>query len=252
MLEMIDPWVIGVATVAFFLGGLLKGVIGLGLPLVAIPLVATVMPVAEAIPLMVAPGYVMNIIQMRQAWHARMPLVSWWPLFLGLGIGVVAGVQFATSAPEDLMRVVLGATVVVFVLLSFARIEVPERHVENPAVGLATGSVTGLFGGLTGVFGPTLAMYFLARRLEKDRFVWIMAVLMFAGVVFLGASLTAAGEFSHNQLIGTFAVLVPSWLGLIAGARIRTMVSQEVFRKVALSVLLVMGASLLVAGLGWS
>ena len=249
MLESRDLLVVAVAAVAFFFGGLLKGVIGLGLPLVAIPLVATVMPVAEAIPLMVAPGYVMNIIQMRQSWHARMPLAPWWPLFLGMGLGVVAGVQFATSAPEALMRGVLGGTVVGFVLLSFARIYIPPRHVENPAAGLTMGGLTGLFGGLTGVFGPTLAMYFLARRLDKDNFIWIMAVVMFAGVLVLGGSLTAAGEFSRNQLAGTIAVLLPSWLGLIAGARVRRWVSQDLFRKVALCVLLVMGISLLAASL---
>lgn len=252
MLEGIDPLVVAVAAVAFFLGGLLKGVIGLGLPLVAIPLVATVMPVAAAIPLMVAPGYVMNVIQMRQVWHARMPLLTWWPLFLGLGAGVFAGVEFATSAPESLMRGVLGATIVVFVLLSFARIQIPKRTVENPAAGLAMGGITGLFGGLTGVFGPTLAMYFLARQLEKDRFVWIMAVLMLTGVLFLGGALTAAGGFGRDQLIGTVAVLLPSWLGLTAGAWVRGRVSQQVFRKVALAVLLVMGVSLLTASLGWS
>lgn len=252
MFESLDPLVIAVATVAFFLGGLLKGVIGMGMPLVAIPLVALVMPVAKAIPLMLAPGYIMNIIQMRQSWHARMPLMQWWPLFLGMGLGVVAGVYFATSAPERLLRGVLGGTVVVFVLLSVARIELKQRHAENPATGLSMGGITGLFGGLTGVFGPTLAMYFLARRLEKDRFIWIISVLMLTGVTFLGGSLTAAGNFSQEQLIGSFGVLLPSWLGLTAGAWVRSRVSQEVFRRVALSAMMVMGVSLVAASLGWS
>jgi len=252
MLDNIDPLVVAVCTIAFFLGGLLKGVIGLGLPLVAIPLVATMIPVATAIPLMVAPGYVMNIIQMRQTWHARMPLKSWWPLFVGMAVGVVAGVQLVTSAPENLMRAVLGITVVAFVLLSLARIDLPARHARNPGFGLGMGGATGLFGGLTGVFGPTLAMYFLARHLEKDRFVWIMAVVMFTGVLFLGGTLAAVGSFSEEQLIGTIAVLVPSWLGLSAGALIRKRVSQERFRNIALAALLVMGVSLIMGSLGIS
>ncbi len=252
MFEGIDLLVVAVVAVAFFLGGVLKGVIGLGLPLVAIPIIAIVMPVAKAIPLMLAPGYIMNVIQMRQTWHARMPLLRWWPLFVGMGAGVALGVQFATNAPEHLMRGVLGATIILFVGLSFARIQIPKRAVENPAAGLTMGGITGLFGGLTGVFGPTLAMYFLARRLEKDRFVWIMAVVMLTGVVFLGSALTAAGGLTQDQLLGTVAVLVPSWLGLSAGALVRKRVSQDVFRNVALAVLAVMGISLLGASLGLS
>jgi uncharacterized protein len=250
--EGIDPLVGMVVAVAFFLGGLLKGVIGMGMPLVAIPIIAIVMPVAKAIPLMLAPGYIMNIIQMRQSWHARVPLLMWWPLFIGMAAGVFLGVRFATTAPENLLRGVLGATVVVFVLLSFTRIQIPQRTVENPVTGLTMGGITGLFGGLTGVFGPTLAMYFLARKLEKDRFVWIMAVVMLTGVLFLGSALTAGGGLSGEQLMGSFAVLVPAWAGLSAGALVRRRVSQEVFRKVALIVLLVMGVSLVGASVGWS
>jgi uncharacterized protein len=176
----------------------------------------------------------------------------WWPLFIGMAAGVFLGVRFATTAPENLLRGVLGATVVVFVLLSFTRIQIPQRTVENPVTGLTMGGITGLFGGLTGVFGPTLAMYFLARKLEKDRFVWIMAVVMLTGVLFLGSALTAGGGLSGEQLMGSFAVLVPAWAGLSAGALVRRRVSQEVFRKVALIVLLVMGVSLVGASVGWS
>jgi len=250
--EGIDPLVVTVAAVAFFLGGLLKGVIGMGMPLVAIPIIAIVMPVAKAIPLMLVPGYIMNVIQMRQSWHARTPVLIWWPLFVGMAAGVFLGVQFATNAPEGLLRGMLGVIVVVFVLLSFARIQIPLRTVENPVAGLTMGGISGLFGGLTGVFGPTLAMYFLARKLDKDRFVWIMAVVMMTGVLILGGALTAAGDFSREQLMGTFAVLVPAWAGLTAGALVRRQVSQEAFRKVALVALLVMGISLVGASLGWS
>ena len=81
------------------------------------PLVATVMPVAAAIPLMVAPGYVMNLIQMRQAWHARMPLLTWWPLFLGLGAGVLGGIgaQLVDEADAADLHVVLNEVVAVAV-----------------------------------------------------------------------------------------------------------------------------------------
>jgi uncharacterized protein len=249
--ESFDPLILAVAAVAFFLGGVLKGVIGLGMPLVAIPLISIVMPVAKAIPLMVLPGFIMNLIQMRQAWNGRMPLRTWWPLLLGMASGVMIGGYFAASAPESLMRGILGGAVVGFVALNFTRIELPARHVESPVTGLGMGGITGLFGGMTGVFGPTLAMYFLARRLEKERFVWIMAVVMLTGVVFLGGTLSAMGGFSREQVMGTLVVLLPSWLGLTAGAWVRRRVSQDRFRKIALSALFVTGASLIAGSLGF-
>ena len=95
-----------------------------------------------------------------------------------------------------------------------------------------------------------LAMYFLARRLEKDRFVWIMGVTMLTGVLFLSGSLAAVGNFQEEQIMATLAVLLPSWAGLTAGAYVRRRVSQDTFRRVALIALFVMGVSLLGSLLG--
>jgi uncharacterized protein len=247
MLENLDPFVIAMATIGFFLGGLLKGVVGMGLPLVAIPIVAIAMPVAKAIPLMLAPGYIMNLIQVRQTWHARTSLLPWWPALIGISLGIVGGVQIATSLPENWVRGVLGTLVVVFVLMGFAKIELPHRFATNRFVGFGMGGVTGLSGGLTGGFGATLAMYLLACRLDKDRFVWIIGVIMFIGVIVLTASLIHAGSFKADQLAGTVAVLIPSWIGLTLGAYVRKKVSQRVFRNTAMSALLIMGISLVIS-----
>ena len=247
MFENLDPFVIAMAAIGFFLGGLLKGVVGMGLPLVAIPIVALALPVAKAIPLMLAPGYIMNLIQVRQTWHARTSLLPWWPALVGITLGIIIGVQIATSAPESWVRGVLGTLVVVFVLMGFAKIQLPHRFALNRVVGFGMGGLTGLSGGLTGGFGATLAMYLLACRLEKDRFVWVIGVIMFVGVIVLTASLIHAGTFKVDQLAGTVAVLVPSWIGLTLGGLVRKKVSQRVFLNTAMAALLVMGVSLIIS-----
>jgi uncharacterized membrane protein YfcA len=246
MWETLDLTVIAVAAVGFYLGGLLKGVVGMGLPLVAIPIVALVMPVAKAIPLMLASGYVMNLIQVKQTWHARTSIRPYVPALIGIAIGIAAGVHFATSAPESWVRGVLGAVVLIYVFLGVAHIELPARFVQTRWAGFSMGGLTGLSGGMTGGFGATLAMYLLACGLEKDRFVWLIGLLMFIGSIILSLSLAAAGNLGMDQALGTMAVLLPSWLGLTTGGYIRRKVSQQVFRNIALVALSVMGLSLLV------
>ena len=89
--------------------------------------------------------------------------------------------------------------------------------------------------------------YLLACRLDKDRFVWVIGVMMFLGVIVLTVSLVAAGSFKVDQLAGTIAVLIPSWIGLTVGGFVRKKVSQRVFRNTAMAALLIMGVSLVVS-----
>jgi len=174
-------------------------------------------------------------------------LLPWWPALVGITLGIIIGVQIATSAPESWVRGVLGTLVVFFVLMGFAKIQLPHRFALNRVVGFGMGGLTGLSGGLTGGFGATLAMYLLACRLEKDRFVWVIGVIMFVGVIVLTASLIHAGTFKVDQLAGTVAVLVPSWIGLTLGGLVRKKVSQRVFLNTAMAALLVMGVSLIIS-----
>lgn len=248
-IQVADPLVVAIATIGFYLGGVLKGTIGMGLPLVAISIVATVMPVIKAIPLMLAPGYIMNLLQMRQTWHARTSLLPWWHLLLGLVVGIAVGVYFAASAPEKIVKGVLGAVVLIYAGLSLARLELPESFVRRPSAGLSMGWLTGLSGGMTGGFGATLAMYLLACRLERDRFIWLIGVLMFLGSIVLGTSLALTDSLAMEQVLGSVGMLLPSWLELTTGGIVRKRVSQELFRKLALAALTLMGLSLVVASL---
>ena len=80
-------WVLGAATAVFALAGLVKGVVGLGLPTVSMALLALFMPAGQAAAWLLLPSLVTNVVQMR-------PMPSLRPLLRRLGwmqLGIVAG-----------------------------------------------------------------------------------------------------------------------------------------------------------------
>ena len=84
-------------TAIFVLAGFVKGVIGLGLPAVAMGLLALVMTPAQAAALLVVPSFLTNV------WQAMgselIPLVRrLWPMLLGICAGVWAGGGLLTAA----------------------------------------------------------------------------------------------------------------------------------------------------------
>src|SRR5262245_66385673 len=84
-------------TLTFVVAGFVKGVIGLGLPTVAMRLLAVVMTPAQAAALLVAPSLLANV------WQAMGPELApltrrLWPMLLGICVGVWAGGGLLTAA----------------------------------------------------------------------------------------------------------------------------------------------------------
>ena len=84
-------------TSIFVLAGFVKGVVGLGLPTVAMGLLAVVMTPAQAAALLVVPSFLTNAWQAmgRELWPLTRRL---WSMLLGICVGTWAGAGMLTAA----------------------------------------------------------------------------------------------------------------------------------------------------------
>jgi hypothetical protein len=88
--------VLAVVASTFLLAGFVKGVIGLGLPTVAMGLLAIVMTPAQAASLLVVPSLLTNVWQAMGP--ALAPLVRrFWPMLLGICVGTWLGGGLLTA-----------------------------------------------------------------------------------------------------------------------------------------------------------
>lgn len=78
-------------TFTFLGAGLVKGVSGMGLPTVAMGLLATVMPTVEATAMLVIPSFVTNVWQLLAGPATTHLLRRLWPMMLGIVIGTMSG-----------------------------------------------------------------------------------------------------------------------------------------------------------------
>ncbi len=222
---------------AFFLGSLVKGVAGIGLPLVAIPILTFGMDVRDATPMIVGPAFITNVFQIVEARRSRLPFHAMWPIALGLVLGTFAGAYVAVSIDPKIMVGVMGGVILGFVVFSFldAAPTVPERG-RGP-MGLGAGAATGVIGGMTGVFGPVLAIYTLSLNLPKDAFVWGMGVFLLIASGMLGVSYASLGALPAWVAAASVAAMIPSYAGMAVGSRLRRVISQKLFRNIILVIL---------------
>lgn len=235
----------GYVILAFLLGGALKGIVGVGMPLVGISLLSLVLDPRLVLALLAIPILVTNLWQ---AFNTGLPwhnVVRFWPLILLFGIGTWAGAQLIVQINTALLLGILGMVVVVFCSLSLLnpRFYLPPRHERwaGPAVGIGAG----ILNGISTVNGPPLAMYLVSLRLEKDAFVAAYGLICVCGAVPLVLSYAAVGILGVQEAKWSLLALIPVMGGLWFGQWVRSYINPVLFRKMLLIVLILLGLNLI-------
>jgi len=87
MTDSISMLVIFWCTFALFCGGLIKGTLGVGTPLLTVPLMALVLPAQSAVALMAMPVVVANVWQAAKAPNITSIIGRFWPAAVALLAG---------------------------------------------------------------------------------------------------------------------------------------------------------------------
>lgn len=229
--------------------GVVKGVIGMGLPLVTLPLLAPAIGPITAMALLAVPAIATNLWQVWQSGYFTAAVRRFWVCFLFAMIGVGIGVSFLTSLPRDAVSVILGSLVVIAALnqLFPIRITVPpalERKLMAPL-----GLISGLLGGLSMMFGPLMALYLVTIRVPKDEFVGVIGLFYFLSSIPFTIGLMIGGRFGVPEFTGSVAATLLIVAGMVLGQLFRKHVPQEVFRRTVLAALIVIGLNVVRRGL---
>ena len=189
------------SAVFLFLGGAVKGVAGVGLPLVALPLLTTVVSVKTAVGLLVVPIIATNFAQSFEGGRFMPTLHRFWPVIACLVAVIVFGVNALVLIPEPVLYAVMGASIIAFPLAAqiCPRLRVAPRH-ERWA-GPLVGALAGLIGGASSLYGPPLFLYLGALRLPKEEFVPAISMLFLSGTLGFKAKLSSAITPPHRACI---------------------------------------------------
>ncbi|GAB3540004.1 sulfite exporter TauE/SafE family protein [Noviherbaspirillum agri] len=228
----------------FLIAGFVKGLIGLGLPTVAIGLLGIMMPPAQAVSLLVIPSLVTNLWQLF-AGPALIPLVRrFGSMLIGFCIGTWGGAAMFGAATGGAATTLLGLALMIYAVygLRAKRFAIPgnaERWM-SPLVG----TVTGVIAAATGVFVIPAVPYLQALDLDKDELVQALGLSFTVSTVALAAVLTMQGDFHLSVAGASLAALLPAAGGMLLGQWARGRIRTEAFRFFFLLGLLSLGSYL--------
>ncbi|RUX00311.1 MAG: sulfite exporter TauE/SafE family protein [Mesorhizobium sp.] len=230
----------------FLAAGLVKGVVGMGLPTVAMGLLAAAMPPAEAAALLLIPSLVTNLWQLFTGPSFGGLCKRLWTMMAGVVVGTVTGAGLLTGAHTMIASAGLGAALMLYALVGLAKASftTPARHEAwiSPLVGVATGLVTGA----TGVFVIPAVPYLQSLRLGREDLIQALGLSFTVSTLALGFGLFRAGALASPtaQLAGSVLALAPALAGMVVGQALRQRMSVETFRTVFFAGLLALGAYL--------
>jgi len=236
---------LALGALVFTLAGFVKGVIGMGLPTIAMGLLSVAMPPAQAAALLIVPSLVTNVWQIVGPGCGAL-LRRLATMLGGVCLGIAAGAGWLTGQGSGSTRVIaaLGVALVAYAVLGLmkVRLQVNPRHERwlSPLVGLATGLVTAA----TGVFVIPAVPYLNALGLDKEGLVRALGISFLVSTIALAVSLRSGGAFELGNAMGSLLALLPALAGMALGQLVRLRVQPELFKKIFFSGLLALGSYL--------
>lgn len=245
-LSSISLWLVIAVLAVISFGALVKGMTGLGLPLFAVPAIATLTSVEEAVVLMIIPGLGSNIWLVAN--HRRFAglLREHLPFLIAGFLGGIGGTFLLVAVDDRWLKLILAAWLALYliqyVLGDILRSVFQARGATAAAVGLTAGTIQGA----TGVSAHIVAPYFHGRNVAPEAYAFLVAC---AFLTFSFAQLsTAIGTdlFTAERLTLGFIALVPTLLFTRIGIGLAGRISNEVFQKVLLVLFVLMEIKLIV------
>jgi hypothetical protein len=225
----------------FLLAGFVKGVIGLGLPTVAIGLLATTMPPSQAVAIVIVPAIVTNIWQTFVGPYLRDIVRRLWPLMIGTCVGIWSGSGLMTGPYARFGGMVLGGLLVIYAVIGLRKLRFTVTRAHEPWVGGVVGVLTGLVSAATGVQVIPSMPFMQAIGMDKDELVQALGVFFTTATIALAFNLSSAGLLTVSVALPGIVALVAAFAGMMLGQTVRGLMNAETFRRWFLIALLLLG-----------
>lgn len=228
----------------FLLAGFVKGVIGLGLPTIAVGILGVVMAPAQAAALLVVPNLITNGWQIATGPGLKAIISRLWPMLAGICVGTWAGAGLLEQQKAGSATLWLGIALVLYALvgLKAAKLQVPPSAEGwlAPVIGVATGVATAA----TGVFVLPAVPYLQALGLDKDELVQALGVSFIVSTLALSVGLLGNGALDATVAWHSALALLPALAGMAVGTAIRNRISAKTFKLCFFVGLLALGCYL--------
>jgi uncharacterized membrane protein YfcA len=230
------------AAVVIFLGVFTQSLSGFGIALVAMPLLAPLLGVKTAAPLVALVGTLLNlfmVIRYRTAFNFKVV----WKLSLPAFMSIPIGVLLLDFVNQKIILLFLGIIVIMYSLYALLKLKLPT--LEHPAWLYGAGFTAGLLGGMFNTNGPPVIIYGHCRGWSPAEFKVNLQSFFLTNNIVIIASHIWRGNITPEVITYFWYALPALLLGVVAGLSLDKIITPAGFQKLVLFLLLAIGVRLL-------
>lgn len=225
-LESLSPWGYAWVVTVLLGAGFIHGMIGLGFPLIAMPLLALALPFKSAILFILLPMLFVNVAIAFHGGGLRQSIARFWYMPLAPLAGAWMGTRLLIHAPPEPFVLLLALMLIVYLLRErFGRAEVPLVRRNATAFGIAAGLVGGFFESVTNISLPPLIIFLMMLGVSPMAMVQVLNFSSIGTKAVQIGGWTVSGGVPWTFWLASLPWAVATTAVLFAGARIRMRVS---------------------------
>jgi len=224
--------------------GLVHGTLGLGFPMVATPILATMMDVRSAILVTLLPTMAVNIASIVNSRASLASTRAFVPLVGFTLLGSIAGATVLALTDPAPFRIVLASLILLYL---WSSLRISRQWLEdNSWLAMAGfGIVAGLAGGTTNVMVAVLIIYFLSLDTARATMVPTLNACFLAGKTSQILVLAIAGLVGIGLIIETVPLALAAVAALLIGQRLRERIEVGTYQSILRKLLLLLATILI-------
>lgn len=222
-----------------FVAGFVRGLTGIGLAVVLVPLVNLILPPERTVLLAIIIGCLAGLMGYRAAWRNVDK-----PLIVTMTVATIAatplGLYLLFQTPEEVARIAIAA----IALLAFFVIILPRSPLPPPGTlpAILTGLLTGLLGAFAAIPGPPVIHYFVRSGVPAVKARDALIVIFLWAPLAVALIALAVGKLDWQLGALALACFAPLAIGNAIGTRFFGTVPERYWRFMVVTLIAVAAA----------
>ncbi|MFK8041303.1 sulfite exporter TauE/SafE family protein [Congregibacter sp.] len=244
-----DPMFYTVSIPAVLLYGVAKGGFGGAVAILAVPLMALVMPPAQAAAILLPILVVMDMVVI-YSYRGQFDSRALRLLIPGALLGLLAGYLLADSVNDAMMRLLVGFVALVFGLQTLIGWLSSLGKEHNRWSATLIGALSGFTSFSIHAGGPPFAMYLLPKKLPPLIYAGSAGLFFTVVNIVKLPAYYALAQFTRENLVNSLVLVPIAPLGVLLGRKLVQISNPKVYYKVISFFLVIVGIKLILDGYG--